>query len=259
MYTESRTNKMQECNDPQLVADITIKKPLDVSSVNMVIVNIDSPAPVLILECGVCQQPMKTARTIGSDSPADLRLGINLENDVCAPTGYGFLLSIHYCEKCGFATADLNNACSDDIRALVHSIPYQLQWSDESLPTLARVFLCKAILDLASQQLSVAAYSALAAAWVCDELANEAAAIWCRKMAADYFRRYFSNNPRLDTEQQRMLFHYVDVCYRAGLLQRARQLCQVIAQQHLNADQQQHLALLQVRLQSSDGTPSVMI
>lgn len=246
---------MQECNDPQLVADIATKDTLNVSRANQMIIEVSSPAPVLILECGVCQQPMKTARTIDSESPPDLRLGINLENDVCAPSGYGYLLSMHYCEKCGFATADLNNVCSDDIRALVHSIPYQLQWSDESLPKLARVFLCKAILDLSHQLLSIAAYSALAAAWVCDELLNETAAIWCRKMAAEYFRRYFSNNPRLDSEQQRMLFHYVDVCHRAGLLQRARQLCRIIAQQHLNADQQHHLALLQ----SSDPSPTIVI
>lgn len=250
---------MQECNDPQLVTDIATKDPLDVISINKVIMSVNGPTPALILECGVCQQPMKTARTIDSESQPDLSLGINLENDVYAPSGYGYLLSMHYCEKCGFATADLNNVCSDDIRALVHSIPYQLQWSDESLPKLARVFLCKAILDLSHQLLCIAAYSALAAAWVCDELLNEKAAIWCRKMAAEYFRRYFSNNPRLDSEQQRMLFHYVDVCHRAGLLQRARQLCHIIAQQHLNADQQHHLALLQCHLQSSDASPTMMI
>ncbi|RVU40240.1 hypothetical protein EOE67_06490 [Rheinheimera riviphila] len=215
----------------------------------------NQPLPGSVIACGVCQHPMKTARTIDSDSPADLSVGINLENDVGAPTGYGYLLSIIYCQKCGFATTALNHACPDDIRALVHSIPYQLQWSDESLPKLARVFLCKAILDLSRQQLCDAAYSALAAAWVCDELADKNAAIWCRKVTAEYFRRYFSNNPRLDSEQQRMLFHYVDVCHRAGLLQRARQLCRIIAQQQLDAGQQQHLTLLQMQLGQSDVPP----
>lgn len=209
-------------------------------------------------QCGICQQPLKTARTVGNNSPPDNHPGFNLENDISTPSGYNKLLSLHYCEKCGFTTTDLTHTSSDDIRQLIHSIPYQLQWSDESLPKLARVFLCKAILDLSRQRLSDAAYSALAAAWVCDELVNETAAIWCRKMAAEYFRRHFSNNPRLNAEQQQMLFHYVDICRRAGLEQRARQLCRAIAQQHLDADQQHHLALLQGQLQSSDASPTTM-
>ena len=210
-------------------------------------------------QCSICQHPMTTARTIGCDDPTDLRPGFNLENDVCAPSGYDYLISIQYCEKCGFITAGLNGTCPDDIRQLVHSIPYQLQWSDESLPKLARVFLCKAILDLSRQLFNDAAYSALAAAWICDELVNETAAIWCRKMAAEYFRRYFSLNPRLDAAQQQMLFHYVDVSHKAGLLQKARQLCRIIAQQQLDPGQQQLLTMLQGLLQNSDDSTKIMI
>jgi len=218
--------------------------------------DIGNSALGFIKECDICQHQMKTARTLGSESPADYSQGFNLENDVTAPTGYGYLLSLQYCDKCGFSAVDFAKPCSDDLRVLVHSIPYQLQWSDESLPKLARVFLCKAILDLAKQLYVDAAYSALAAAWVCDDLANPAAAIWCRKVAAEYFERFFKHNPRLAPAQQRMLFHYVDVCYRAGLIQRAKQLCSIIAQQPLDDSQRQHLDLLKLQLRSSDTLPN---
>lgn len=207
-------------------------------------------------ECGICQHQMKTARTLGSESPADFSQGFNLENDVAAPTGYGYLLSLQYCDKCGFSAVDFPEPCPEELLALVHSIPYQMQWSDESLPKLARVFLCKAILDLAKQLYADAAYSALAAAWVCDDLAHSAAAIWCRKVAAEYFERFFKNNQRLAPAQQRMLFHYVDVCHRAGLIQRAKQLCKIIAQQPLDDSQQQHLELLKLQLRSSNPPQS---
>jgi|GEM_PF-5337031 len=221
--------------------------------------DINNLAAGFIQECGLCQHPLKTARTIGNESPTAYHQGFNLENDVAAPTGYSYLLSLQYCEKCGYSAVNFPESSPEEIRALVQSIPYQLQWSDESLPKLARVFLCKGILDVAKQRIVDAAYSALAAAWVCDERADETAAIWCRKLAAEYFRRYFSNNSRLDSAQQQILFHYVDVCRKAGLLQRARQLCRAIAQQPLDADQQLRLALLQGQLQSSDSSPTIML
>jgi hypothetical protein len=218
--------------------------------------DISNSAPGFIKKCDICQHQMKTARTLSSESPADYSQGFNLENDVAAPTGYGYLLSLQYCDKCGFSAVDFAEPCSDDLRALVHSIPYQLQWSDESLPKLARVFLCKAILDLAKQLYVDAAYSALAAAWVCDDQPNAMAAIWCRKVAAEYFERFFKHNPRLAPAQQRILFHYVDVCHRAGLIQRAKQLCKIIALQPLDDSQQQHLDRLKLQLQSSDPLQS---
>jgi hypothetical protein len=204
--------------------------------------------------CSICQHQMKTARTIPLGSQPEVGAKVNLENDVFSPSGFGYLLSIHYCDHCGFAAADYHQLNLQNARLLVYSIPYQLQWSDESLPKLARVFLCKAILDVSCQQIVDAAYSALAAAWVCDDAADVAAAIWCRKVAAEYFQRYFQHHPRLAPEQQRMLFHYVDVCHRAGLLQRAKQLCQAIAQQQLDPQQQQHLELLQTQLYRADCT-----
>jgi hypothetical protein len=92
------------------------------------------------------------------------------------------------CAACGYCNGDLTVA-GERAASTVASEAYQALLGDESLPLKAREFLCWACVLEKEHEYADAGWSALHAAWVCDDAAATAAGARCRARAIELWRR----------------------------------------------------------------------
>jgi hypothetical protein len=94
---------------------------------------------------------------------------------------------VHTCPHCGYCASDLASPAPRGILGYVNSKEYQAQLNHPEFPELARKFLCSSMLDEYNGDNGSAGWSALNAAWACDDEAKTDLAIQCRKRAIDQF------------------------------------------------------------------------
>lgn len=111
------------------------------------------------------------------------------------------------CASCGLVAADLGDGSIDDQEAL-KSPEYLLARNDDSLPRLARRFMCRAIIATVRREPQDAFQQTLHAAWVADDAGRFELARACRLKAA----AYMEGLPGLDPSQKVQL---LDVLRRA--------------------------------------------
>jgi hypothetical protein len=104
------------------------------------------------------------------------------------------------CPSCGYCAADVSEG-SAVAGPTVMSEEYIAQGADEDYPELANRFLCRALIDAAEGEEPAAGWSAVRAAWACDDAGKDAAADRCRLRAIRCFERSrehgiaFANQP----------------------------------------------------------------
>lgn len=94
---------------------------------------------------------------------------------------------IRRCAGCGYCAPSLIEG-PIDARELVHSADYQRQLHDPRFPELANSFLCAAMIQLAQEDWVEAGWSAVKAAWACDDAGQAEAAVHCRDQAVKHFQ-----------------------------------------------------------------------
>ncbi len=95
---------------------------------------------------------------------------------------------VQQCTGCGYAADDIARA-SEDVAAVVQSAAYAAYLQDESIPPLARRFLCYALILEKLHQAADAGWSALHGAWACDDAGATDAASRCRARALELWQR----------------------------------------------------------------------
>jgi hypothetical protein len=95
---------------------------------------------------------------------------------------------IQRCPNCGYCAPDLSFA-QDRVSSIVNSESYQQVLSDPIYPLKAREFLCFASILDRIHQYADAGWSALHAAWVCDDAAAAGPAAACRTQTLELWRR----------------------------------------------------------------------
>jgi hypothetical protein len=95
---------------------------------------------------------------------------------------------VECCSFCTYCAADITVAHSK-AHEVISSAPYQQTYLDTSLPEKARHFLCYAYLLDKLREHADAGWSALHAAWFCDDLEDPYAASHCREQAIEYWKR----------------------------------------------------------------------
>lgn len=95
---------------------------------------------------------------------------------------------VQMCAHCGYVADDISRA-SEDARTIVESEAYRSCLADGSLPETARRFLCYALLLEKLHQAADAGWSALHAAWACDDAGDSEAASRCRARAIELWQR----------------------------------------------------------------------
>jgi hypothetical protein len=86
------------------------------------------------------------------------------------------------CPHCGYCASTISRSTGTE-RSLVESPTYQAQRANPAYPPLANAFLCRSMVEEAVDELTEAAWSAIHAAWVCDDAGQAEAASACRRRA----------------------------------------------------------------------------
>ena len=110
---------------------------------------------------------------------------------------------IRRCARCGYCAPDTSRGPlkPEAIRGIVDSDVYRRQENDASFPALANRFLCWSMVQEASGNYPEAGWTALHAAWTCDDAEAVDAARDCRRRAIALLRiaqatgMEFSQNP----------------------------------------------------------------
>jgi hypothetical protein len=92
------------------------------------------------------------------------------------------------CRNCTYCAADISVAHAK-VLEILHSETYQRTYLDETMPPKAREFLCYAVILDKLREHSDAGWSALHAAWVCDDERDPYAGVRCREQAIEYWKR----------------------------------------------------------------------
>ena len=134
--------------------------------------------PQTMVVCGLCGtgEAEAAASQDESSGPADFdtRPGEPLRSTI---SGW-----IQACPDCGYCADDISRA-PEGIAEIVASPEYRFYLQDASLPELARRFLCYSCLLERIHQHADAGWSALHAAWACDDARADDAAERCRRRA----------------------------------------------------------------------------
>lgn len=95
---------------------------------------------------------------------------------------------VQYCPNCGYCATDISLDYPGAV-GVIRSEAYQKLLRRRSLPEKARQFLAWALIEEAGGEPGGAGWSALHAAWVCDDAEKPAAASECRRLALARFTR----------------------------------------------------------------------
>ena len=95
---------------------------------------------------------------------------------------------IQRCPSCGYCAPDIRDG-PELAAEVVKMETYSAQNSDDTYPDLANKFLCSALVYEAAGDPVAAGFSAVRAAWACDDAQAESAAIKARQQALAYFER----------------------------------------------------------------------
>jgi hypothetical protein len=129
------------------------------------------------------------------------------------------------CPECGYCAPDLAEAVPE-ASALVRSEGYLGVRKDETLPEKARHFLCHAMILWHIGMFADAGWSALHAAWVCDDALQEDRARSCRRKALDYWKLGKRSGQPFSENLWGEFAIITDVYRRSGLFEDARLACE---------------------------------
>ncbi len=135
-------------------------------------------------ECSLCGQvsPQKALTSTDRNGLPDL--------DTRPPESLRSSLRywVQCCPNCGYCAPDIDREYPLAVE-VVRQAGYQALLRRRSLPRLARSFLAWAMIQQANAEHSGAGWSALHAAWACDDAGKPSAAVQCRLQALASFER----------------------------------------------------------------------
>jgi hypothetical protein len=131
--------------------------------------------------CGADNDVVEEPQMSQSSEPPDLdtRPGEPLRSTLAA--------WVQSCSSCGYCASEIGVAHAR-AREVMESEAYQQVLRDPSMPQKVREFLCYAYLLDRIREHADAGWSALHAAWLCDDLAHSEAACRCREQAIEYWK-----------------------------------------------------------------------
>lgn len=128
------------------------------------------------------------------------------------------------CPHCGYAAPDIRES---DVRAagIVRAEPYQRRRTDEALPEDARRFACYAYLLEELQEFASAGWTALHAAWMCDDRGSARSAQHCRSEAIRLWKKGKAHGENFMEDHPQEFALVTDVLRRMGDFDAAREAC----------------------------------
>lgn len=131
---------------------------------------------------------------------------------------------IQRCPSCGYCAADISKESGKATEHLTKEA-YKKQLVDDQYSELANSFLCSSLLSEYEGNHVDAGWSALNAAWVCDDADANAPARNCRMQAALFFEMAMKKGDPFAENRDYETLILADVLRRAGEFERTIKLC----------------------------------
>jgi hypothetical protein len=119
------------------------------------------------------------------------------------------------CPSCGYCSPNIS-AAYDGLNDFLRTPLYVSQLANETLPIKCREFLCWSLIAEHVGKLAAAAWSAIHAAWVCDDALHDQAAIECRLRAIILINASISQEQRLFKKQEELAVLHADLLRRTN-------------------------------------------
>lgn len=132
---------------------------------------------------------------------------------------------VQRCPVCGYCAPDIAHG-DKEMANIIQSVHYRSQLKASACPDLANSFLCWSLIQEEESQYKIAGWTAVKAAWACDDVDAVDAARECRRRAITLLEmarqkgQWFADNA--GTEEAVI----VDLHRRAGQFEEALQLCE---------------------------------
>lgn len=153
---------------------------------------------------------------------------------------------LQHCQSCGLVASNLT-APEDGTQQVLTSSDYRSAACDSSMPELARLFVCRSLIEEALGQFREAFSRRLAAAWVCDDAKLSQLARKCREEAAALLQE----SAELSGEDRLRL---LDVLRRTGNWEEAERLGQDLSAEQLDEQLLQIVGFQQVLIKNRDDS-----
>jgi len=135
------------------------------------------------IRCGLCGSPSQQQTAPAADS----RQAPDLDTRPGEPLRSTIRSWMQVCPECGYASSDISSI-HEEASDFVATEAYQRQRFDSATPELARPFLCHALILEHVKQYADAGWTALHAAWACDDANDDANARKARELAIEYWK-----------------------------------------------------------------------
>jgi len=129
------------------------------------------------------------------------------------------------CPHCGYCAPSIDEETAGAAE-FIKSQEYVKLSRDASYPELARDFLCCSLLEERAGKLVEAGWSALYAAWDCDDADSQDSAMECRRKAYELFRRAKEEGLKLMEDAGGEPALLADILRRCGRFEEAVELCE---------------------------------
>ena len=132
--------------------------------------------------------------------------------------------TIHYwiqrCSSCGYCSSDISE-CDGNIKDIVGSEEYQGITKGSGIPKVAASFLASSFLYKKQGQYMDAAWSAIHAAWICDDENNYEGSKECRIEAISMIEKAEERSEKLADQAGASEAITIDLMRRAGIFDKA--------------------------------------
>ena len=135
------------------------------------------------VRCGLCGTPSKQNVAAASGT----REAPDLDTRPGEPLRSTLKYWMQLCPECGYASSDISTI-HDEAPGLIETEDYQRPLFDSTTPEIARPFFCHALILNHVKQYADAGWTALHAAWACDDAGDEASASRARELAVRYWK-----------------------------------------------------------------------
>ena len=176
---------------------------------------------MLPVTCGLCGSP-STQPT--APATPDSRQAPDLDTRPPEPLRSTIRFWMQTCPECGYSSSDISTI-HELATDFIATPDYQRQRLDPAIPEPARPFLCHALILAHVKQYSDAGWTALHAAWTCDDLRNEPGATRARLAAIAYWKHGKQHQQPFVSELAEEFALATDVLRRASKFEEALVTC----------------------------------
>jgi hypothetical protein len=132
---------------------------------------------------------------------------------------------VQRCTGCGYCAAKVGEARPEAATAVKRQ-SYKDQLKNPAYPELTNTFLCKAMVDRASNEYAAAFWATVFAAWACDDMDRSDQALICRQQAIELLDQVKEHGQQVSKQTGVTTTLRVDLLRRAGRFEEAMKVAE---------------------------------